>query len=475
MMGLRQLTSKFCQQSIRLSSAMPRVVTEVVPGPKSQEMKQTLGNIQNSTAVNFFADYEKSQGNYIVDVDGNQILDVFAQISSMPLGYNHPALIAAMQSKSAITTTVNRPALGIFPPADFIQSVDDALLSIAPKGFTRVQQMACGTCSVENALKCAFFKYRDIERGDEQPREIDLSSCMMNQAPGSPSLSVLSFKSGFHGRTLGSLSLTRTKALHKVDVPAFDWPCADFPILKYPLEENVAENDRIEEEALANVAETFQLWKQTKPIAALIVEPIQAEGGDNHASPKFFHGLQKICKEHKCAFVVDEVQTGGGPTGQFWAHEAWNLPSPPDFVTFSKKLHIAGFYFQKQFEPLQSYRVFNTWVGDPLRLALLKTTLDVIRKDSLLEVVQKSGKTLMDGLNTLQTSKPESISRLRGKGTFIAFDLPSEEIRAKLISAMLQKGVLMGGCGVTAIRMRPALIFGQKECEIFLDTLESCL
>ena len=205
------------------------------------------------------------------------------------------------------------------------------------------------------------------------------------------------------------------------------------------------------------------------------MEPIQAEGGDNHASPKFFHGLQKICKEHKCAFVVDEVQTGGGPTGQFWAHEAWNLPSPPDFVTFSKKLHIAGFYFQKQFEPLQSYRVFNTWVGDPLRLALLKTTLDVIRKDSLLDVVQKSGKTLMDGLNTLQTSKPESISRLRGKGTFIAFDLPSEEIRAKLISAMLQKGVLMGGCGVTAIRMRPALIFGQKECEIFLDTLESCL
>ena len=205
------------------------------------------------------------------------------------------------------------------------------------------------------------------------------------------------------------------------------------------------------------------------------MEPIQAEGGDNHASPHFFQGLQKICKEHNCAFIIDEVQTGGGPTGQMWAHETWNLPTPPDFVTFSKKMHIAGFYYQKSFEPKQGYRVFNTWVGDPLRLSLLKTTVQVIKRDSLLDLAKKSGNILMDGLNHLQASKPNMISRLRGMGTFIAFDLPSEELRGKLINDMLQKGVLIGGCGKTAIRLRPSLIFDKNECEIFLSTLEKCL
>merc|ERR1712226_410909 len=104
----------------------------------------------------------------------------------------------------------------------------------------------------------------------------------MNESPGSPSLAAMSFTSGFHGRTLGSLSLTRTKAMHKVDVPAFDWPAVEFPILKYPLEDNEEENNKIEQDALNSVEETMVKWKnETKPIAALIVEPIQAEGGDN--------------------------------------------------------------------------------------------------------------------------------------------------------------------------------------------------
>ena len=137
--------------------------------------------------------------------------------------------------------------------------------------------------------------------------------------------------------------------------------------------------------------------------AAVIVEPIQAEGGDNQASPQFFRRLQKICKEHNVALIVEEVQTAFGPNGQFWAHESWDLPSPADMVIFSEKMHIAGFYCQPECEEAQQgYRIVNTWVGDPLRLALLKTTLEVIKQDCFLKVVKKSGKILMEGLKKLR-------------------------------------------------------------------------
>lgn len=103
-----------------------------------------------------------------------------------------------------------------------------------------------------------------------------MSSCMKNHAPGSPDLSVMSFKTAFHGRLLGSLSLTRSKAIHKLDVPAYDWPAVTFPLLKYPLDEFAAENAETEARALAEVEATIIEWKKKKPVAALIVEPIQS-------------------------------------------------------------------------------------------------------------------------------------------------------------------------------------------------------
>lgn len=99
---------------------------------------------------------------------------------------------------------------------------------------------------------------------------------MKNQSPGSPELSVMSFKSAFHGRLFGSLSLTRSKAIHKLDIPAFDWPAVSFPLLKYPLAEFAAENAEIESRALAEIETTIKEWSKKKPVAALIVEPIQS-------------------------------------------------------------------------------------------------------------------------------------------------------------------------------------------------------
>lgn len=131
----------------------PKIITQDIPGPNSMKLKNQLNQIQNPGSVQLFIDYNKSFGNFIVDVDGNQFLDVYSQISSIPLGYNHPALLQAVQDPSNLVSFVNRPALGILPPKDFIDKLKSALLSVAPPGLSEVQTMACGSCAVENSLK----------------------------------------------------------------------------------------------------------------------------------------------------------------------------------------------------------------------------------------------------------------------------------------------------------------------------------
>jgi len=208
-----------------------------------------------------------------------------------------------------------------------------------------VTTMACGSCSNENAFKAIFFAYMKKLRGGRTWTKEELDSCMLNVGPGAPKLAILSFHGGFHGRTLGSLTCTHSKPIHKIDVPAFPWPVAHFPKYKYPLEDNVKENAAEDKKSLANVEELIDEWqKKGTPVAGIIIEPIQAEGGDNHASPEFFQRLQALGKKKGVALLMDEVQTGGGPTGKIWAHENFNLPSPPDIVTFSKKMQTGGFY-----------------------------------------------------------------------------------------------------------------------------------
>ena len=133
----------------------PQIVTQDIPGPKSQKLKAELNEMQQAASVQMFVDYEQSIGNYMVDADGNKYLDTYTQISSIPLGYNHPALIAAVRDARNVSTFVNRPALGVLPNKEFTEQIRSTLMSIAPHGHTEVQTMSCGSCSVENALKAA--------------------------------------------------------------------------------------------------------------------------------------------------------------------------------------------------------------------------------------------------------------------------------------------------------------------------------
>jgi len=453
----------------------PSMVT-TCPGPVSQACKRDLDRMQNTGAVHFFCDYQKSIGNYLADVDGNMYLDVFQQISSLPLGYNHPFMMSVLKNPDNAATFINRPALGSLPPKDFADQLRSSLLSVAPPGLKEVQTMACGSCSNENAFKAVFIRWQNLQRDGKPPSAEEIETCMSNAEPGAPNLSILSFKGGFHGRTFGTLSCTRSKPIHKLDIPAFDWPCVDFPAYRYPLEANKAFNDAQDAKCLAQAEEImYDRAKEGKHVAGIIVEPIQAEGGDNHASPAFFKGLQKLSKKFDAAFIVDEVQTGCGATGKFWAYQHWGLESPPDFVTFSKKMLTGGYFYNSEYRPDQGYRIYNTWLGDPSKMVLLEAVIRVIKEQNLLDVVTQSGNRLKKGLSEIQGIFPNKLANVRGLGTFVAFDCPSGADRDKLIGKMRNRGVQMGGCGDYTIRFRPALIFQPHHVDIFLNIFEDVL
>ncbi|VEN60633.1 unnamed protein product [Callosobruchus maculatus] len=249
--------------------------------------------------MKIIGNYDKCIGNYFIDADDNIFLDVYTQISTVPLGYNHASLLDVFKDEHNLKSLINRPSLGVFPGSDWAERLESICKTVSPR-LPHLTTMMCGACANENAFKSAFIAYRTRERnGSSDFSNEELQSCMKNQPPGAPKLAVLSFADAFHGRSLGSLSCTHSKAIHKIDIPAFDWPFAYFPRYKYPLEENVRENKEEDQKSLAEVEDLIEKWrKKGTPVAALIVEPIQSEGGDNHASPEYFRALQRICKQN---------------------------------------------------------------------------------------------------------------------------------------------------------------------------------
>ncbi|KAJ2523657.1 hypothetical protein GGI11_001351 [Coemansia sp. RSA 2049] len=451
----------------------PRVVTSAVPGPASKAALERLSALQDTRAATFVGDYAKSTGNYIVDADGNVFLDLYCQIASIPVGYNNTALIAAAKSDQMATTLANRPALGVFPSTDWAQLLEDSFMRVRPPGMDMVFTTAHGSDANELAYKAAFLHYARKRRGARAFTQTEMESVMDNIPPGSPEVTILSFSAGFHGRTFGALSTTRSKAIHKLDMPAFKWPRAPFPQLQYPEDAHREENAAEEKRCLAELDRILQ--RNEVPVAAVVVEPIQSEGGDRHASPEFFRGVRRITAKHGVLLIVDEVQTGCGATGAFWAHEHWELETPPDMVTFSKKMQAAGFYHSRETVADQPFRNFNTWLGDPARALIARAIVSEVLDNALVEQVRGTGDYLLGHLRPLAIRYHRLVANVRGQGTFVAFDCPSPAMRSELLELMRREGVNMGGSGEVAVRFRPMLTLTNRHVNLFLARFESVL
>ena len=292
--------------------------------------------IMDSRNIKLFTNLGGSRGNYLFDSNGKKYLDMYGNIGSLPVGYNHKKLHDLnMESPDIKKFLIHRPALGVNPPLEWKNHIELLYKNYSPNGLDFMYiACGCGSGANENAFKAAFVKFAR-NNYSEHSMEDRLKTALDNSEPGSPNISILSFKKGFHGRTMGCLSTTRSNAWHKINIPSFNWPVAPFPQLKYPLHENEIVNYLEEEKCLE---ETEKILKENKTIAGMIIEPIQAEGGDRHASNEYFIKLRQLALDEDVTFIVDEVQTGVGSTGKLWGHEHWSDDNEylPDTMTFSK-------------------------------------------------------------------------------------------------------------------------------------------
>jgi len=441
-----------------------------IPGPRTEELRARHGRHQDASTVHVYQDAKRSVGNYLVDVDGNVMLDVYAHIAALPVGYNHPNLLGALRSGRFDWAAGFRPALGVAPPVEWVELVESTLMRIAPRGLTKLVTVTTGSEAVENAIKAAFIRHARVRRGGAAPSAAELAACMENAQASANAMQVVSFEGGFHGRTLGALSLTRSKVIHKLDIPAFAWPKVRFPDVRFPLEEHAAENRASEARSLEELEATLKAGKGN--IAAVIIEPIQGEGGDRHASAAYFTAIRTMTRAYDVAFIVDEVQTGGGATGALWAHAAWGLEDPPDIVTFSKKMQLGGYYSTEDYAAREAYRIFNTFLGDPFRGAQLEVIVEIIERDGLLDAASTTGALLVSELVDLGARHPSIVSGARGVGLFAAIDARDPEAQARLLDALRQRGLEVGGSGTRSIRFRPALVFGPRHVAEAIGILE---
>ncbi|KAL1915169.1 uncharacterized protein VTP21DRAFT_7650 [Calcarisporiella thermophila] len=481
--GLATIAQRSASNQYSVSPYFPNeprapIVNTSIPGARGKELLASLDKMQDTRSILMMADFSKSVGNYLAGVDGEMLLDVYSQISSIPIGYNSPALLNLINDPEFVTAVCNRPALGLSPNYDWPKLLEESFMRVAPRGLNNIFTSMCGSCSNENAYKAAFIFYRQRQRGEHVSfSEEELRSCMKNQPPGAPDLSILSFSHAFHGRLFGTLSTTHSKSIHKIDIPSFKhWPQADFPMLKYPLKDYEQENADEEARCLEQV-ETIIKSRKTgeSPVAALVVEPIQSEGGDNHASPAFFQGLREVTLRHGVLMIVDEVQTGVAATGTFWAHEKWGLETPPDIVTFSKKFQAAGYYYRDGLRPNQPYRIYNTWMGDPMRTFQARAIVNEIFDKNLLQNVREIGNYLFKELSDLAAKYPTLMHRVRGEGTFISWDCRDSNAKDHWVVGMRKRGINMGHCGELTIRLRPMLVFQKRHADILLDAIEDYL
>jgi len=321
-----------------------------------------------------------------------------------------------------------------------------------------------GSLAVENALKAAFdWKVRkNFEKGYTRER----------------GTRVLHFREAFHGRSGYTLSLTNTDPVKVAHFPKFDWPRVDNPKIVFPCEgENLTAVERAERRSVAQIERAFA--EHPDDIAAILIEPIQAEGGDNHFRPEFLRELRRLADRHEAMLIFDEVQTGVGLTGKMWAFEHFGVE--PDMLCFGKKLQVCGFMASRRIDDVPdnvfhlSSRINSTWGGNLADMVRATTYLEIIESEGLVENAAAMGEVLLDGVHRLRQRRPDLVSAVRGRGLMCAFDLPGKEQRDRFRKLGWEAGVMLLACGPRSIRFRPPLDVTQEVIEEGIAVLEGCL
>ncbi|MFO7769218.1 MAG: L-lysine 6-transaminase [bacterium] len=425
------------------------------------KVHEILGRHMLADGFDMVLDLERSTPFRIVDSrEDRAFLDFFTFFASSPLGVNHPKLDTPEFRERLGRVAVNKPSnsdLYTLEMAELVETMDRVAI---PDHLPHLFFVSGGALAVENALKVAFdWKVRKN----------------MAEGRGEKGSKVLHFRWAFHGRSGYTMSLTNTADPRKyMYFPRFDWPRIDPPELTFPVD---PERARIRDDAaLKAVAEAFAADRDD--IAAVIVEPIMAEGGDKHLSSYFLQGLGRLCDENDAMFILDEVQTGVGLTGTFWAHQG--LEVTPDIIAFGKKTQVCGILAGPKVDRVEKHcfeessRINSTWGGNLVDMVRFTRILEIIEEDGLVDNAREVGGYLLEGLSGLQ-EEFSMVTNVRGRGLLCAFDLPDGGMRDEFLNRAYSEGILILGCGTRSIRFRPPLQTTREHVDDGLEAVRSIL
>ena len=441
----------------------------------------------------------ESIGPYLGVIDRDEsgqpyrFLDMGALIATHAFGENDPAVVRAVLD--SLPFVVERYAHSEYQTVLSLR-LKAELNRIAPIRTPRHFVVNTGAEAVENAIKAV------------------LMNRVMTSSDGDGGF-IVSFEGAFHGRTLGALAVTHRKKA-RLGFPTFDWPHISFPVddprspketarreersLKQlwdllvsgriPNAEKNKDTYRREIDALddflarpgqdlnafitaqrANL--TPDVVRRSKRVAAVLVEPIQGEGGVRVASASFMRKLRLLTRIYDVPLVFDEVQTGWGMTGRLWAHELFDLPCPPDVVTWAKKAQNGILFVSEALATFfQEEKKFNTtWEGDSVGMVRLLALLDHLD----LEHVRRTGDLARRGLDALAREHREIVKSVRGAGVMLAFDVVRADLREALLDRAFRRGLILLPAGERAVRFYPRYDMSAAAIDDALSILRAAL
>jgi L-lysine 6-transaminase len=407
-------------------------------------------------------DLEKSQGSYLFNAASNsRLIDFYGFFGSMPVGYNHPRFSEpAVQKELAQAASIKVANSDVYSLgyAEFVETFT-RVAGLPP--LERYLFIEGGALAIENTLKAAMdWKVRkNIAAGR-----------------GERGTEIMHFQRAFHGRSGYTMSLTNTDP-RKTDLFAkFRWPRVSNPSIDFSLPESEREAE-VSAREKSSEAEIRQFIKDRGvDIAAIIIEPIQGEGGDNHFRGEFLKTLREICDENEMLLIFDEVQTGLGTTGLTWCSQHFGVK--PDLMAFGKKVQVCGVMAGPRLDEVDDNafrlpsRLNSTWGGNYTDMIRSTHFLRIIEKESLVENARVVGHHFLKALQNLQAEEP-MVAAVRGRGLFIAFDLPDPKTRDDFWKGLFDRGLLVLKSGERAIRFRPALDITAAVVDEAIDLLRA--
>jgi 4-aminobutyrate aminotransferase len=400
-------------------------IDTLLPGPNATKIVNIIKELSYDSTFTYPLVIANGNNCVIKDVDGNAFLDFTSNIGTCPLGYSHSEIMEVLKEYS-------KNGMHKIAGQDFYceehAKIAQKVSSIVPENF-KTFFINSGAEAVENAIKIAYKK--------------------MGPLPG------VSCSNAFHGRTLGALSFTFSKPIQKANFP-------ELPVkkIKFCINDNDLEIDSIE-----------KLLKENK-VAFILSEVIQGEGGYNVASKQFITNLRKFANQYGVPLILDEVQSGMGRTGKWWAFEHYNVK--PDIMSIAKALQVGATAYDKIFDPIERGVLSSTWgAGSRIDMVVGTKIIDVINRKRLLANATTMGNILKKGLNEMV--EKNGIIGIRGIGLMIGIEFDTKEIRDNKLIELFKQGLLLLPAGQKAMRVIPPLTITEEEIQEGLAIMNEVL